>query len=126
MGGYGSGRWSYYSKKTQVEECHKLSIHTIAPYLRPGCYGWLKWTYGGRESGRINFLVTGSDAPTAVRLIYTMTNRINGKVTDFDYPVTLPTTLTPWNSTRYWFRCPLLVNGWECGPACGGIVSPTR
>ena len=124
MGGSGSGRWGYHSRKIQVEECRKLSMHIIARNLRSGFYGWLKWTCGGRDDGQINYLVTGGDAPTAVRLLYTLSNRTNGEVTDYDYPVTLTTTLTPWNSTRYWFRCPLYSNGWGCNRRVAVLYLP--
>lgn len=51
--------------------------------------------------------------PDAIQLMYTNTDRQTGEK-NFDYRVRLTTTITPWGATRYWFVCPLLVNGRFC------------
>ena len=106
MGGFGSGRWGWGSKKIQVEECYKWSIFSLKPYLIPGFSGVSRWMRGEQESGKISFRVVGDEKPTAIRLIYTIGAK-SGNPEDFNYPVELTTTSLPWGGIRYWFVCPL-------------------
>ncbi|MBC8234705.1 MAG: hypothetical protein ISR58_13860 [Anaerolineales bacterium] len=107
MGGYGSGRWGWSSKKTQVEDCHKWSIFTLKPCLILGFSGRTRWTRGEREIGSISFRVLGNERPNALRLIYTKGAK-SGNPEEFDYQVNLTTTPLAWGGVRYWFLCPIV------------------
>jgi hypothetical protein len=106
MGGYNSGRWSWHLKKTQAEECAKLTIFFLKPYLQPGNWSTVRWSRGGQETGSISYRVLGDDHPTGLRLIYTIGAK-SGHPEDFNYLVSLTTTPLPWGGVRYWFECPL-------------------
>jgi hypothetical protein len=106
MGGYGSGRWGYFSGKTKVEDCYRWHITGIKDILIPGHWGATRWMIGERESGSISYRVLGDEKPTALRLSYTIGAR-SGNPQDFNYRVNLTTTLLPWGGVRYWFVCPL-------------------
>jgi hypothetical protein len=106
MGGYGSGRFGWGSKKTQVENCHQWSIFSLKPYLTPGFSGRTRWTSGEREIGSISFRVLGDERPTSLRLNYTIGSKSDNPE-DMDYRVNLTTTPLSWGGVRYWFLCPL-------------------
>ena len=124
MGGSGSGwrRWS----KTTVEDCLILSAAKLMRdgMLRPGLCGWhsLTWTntVTGEKLSSIGFDVNlGTDSGTA-RLHYTRTSA--GEA--MDYHVNLATTPLPWGGLRWWFICPLTVNGRSCGRRVGKLYLP--
>ncbi|MBN1304960.1 MAG: hypothetical protein JXA13_11040 [Anaerolineales bacterium] len=106
MGGYGSGRWGWHTKKTQVEECLKWRISGLKGFLVPGSSGVTRWVRGEQVTDRIGFRVLGDDFPTALQVSYTIgPNSENPQ--EFDYRVNLTTTTLAWGSFRYWFMCPL-------------------
>lgn len=114
MGGYGSTRWGWHSKKTQVEECHKLTIYAIKPYLHPGWGGTFRWKRGEQDAGNISYRVQGSDSPHEIRLIYTIGAQTANPVS-YDYPVQLVTSRLSWGKERYWFICPVAGCGRRVG-----------
>lgn len=106
MGGYGSGRWVYFSGKTRVEDCYKWRIVGLKDCLTPGFWGTTRWTIGEQESGSISFRVLGDEQPEALQLSYTIgAKSMNPQ--GFNYRVDLTTTPLPWGGIRYWFVCPL-------------------
>jgi hypothetical protein len=124
MGGSGSG-WRG-SSKTTVEDCLILSAAKLMRdrMLRPGLCSWssLTWTntVTGEKLSSIGFDVNlGSDSGTA-RLHYTRTSA--GEA--MDYHVNLTTTPLPWGGLRWWFTCPLTVNGRHCGRRVGKLYLP--
>ena len=119
MGGYGSGRWGGCSKKIQVEECRKLTIHFFKPYLIPGYSGQVIWSRNGVENGKIGYSVIRGSQPTTLRFHYTK-NPGTKYAIEIDYPVRLTTTTLPWGGSRYWFICPL--DG--CGRRVGCLYLP--
>lgn len=68
MSGYSSGRWSCHTIKTLVEEFRAAHLHTIVHSLQSGFYGWFKWTWGGKDDEQMNYHITGSESPIAVRM----------------------------------------------------------
>lgn len=124
MGGSGSTRWNWHYKKTMVEDCLKLTIYSLKPYLYAYRWGNVTWTWGGRQTSVISFLITGQDFPESIRLIYTHTDIRSGEKTDLDYSIPLTWTLTPWRARRYWFTCPLC-HDWETlGRRVGALYLP--
>lgn len=121
MGGYGSTRWNWHNKRLTVEDCYKMSISNLKPYLHPNYYGQSTWTSGsGWQTGALGWQTSG-DPLKSIRLIYTITDWASGEKVDCDYPVPLTWTLTPWGARRYWFSCP------GCGRRSGALyLAPGR
>ncbi len=116
------GRY-YWSKKTTVEDSTKLSISKLKEFgLLGGCCSTgLTWTR--KLSGHTNsvgIVVDVLDEPY-VKLNYTITDRNSGEKTDYDYKVQLTTTPCRYGGVRYWFICPLSINGVYCGRRVGTL-----
>ena len=124
MGGFGSSRWGWYRKKTQVEECLRLHIKTIKEDLKPGYLGFVFWSRGERVTDSISYRMVGEDTPIAVRLNYTQTNRSSDEKNDLDYAILLTTTPLAWGGVRYWFVCPLVVDNLPCRRRVGCLYLP--
>lgn len=124
MGGSGSTRWAWHSKKVTVEECMRFSIFSLKSYLRPGYVGTMRWLRGEQVTGSINYRVRGGDSPEKIQLTYTITERLTGELINYDYPVQLQTTPLPWGGVRYWFTCPLVLDGCPCRRRVGVLYLP--
>lgn len=106
MGGYGSTRWGSVRTKYAAEDCRKLSIFFLRPYLQPGNSNTLTWSRGGEKIGSISYWVWGEGyKPERIKLIYTRTPN-GGKPVDYDYFVNLATSEVYRGGRRYWFICP--------------------
>jgi hypothetical protein len=121
MGGYGSTRWDWHSKKTTVEECRQLDTTDLLRegVLREGIHwvgGW-SWRNAitGEKTSSIGLETDTTDAARPrVRLCYTFkSGRNEGR--ELDYRIPLQTTRPHFGGVRWWFTCPLSVNGRYCG-----------
>lgn len=106
MGGWNSGRWGRQTKKTTAEECFKLTIFFLKPYLQQGNFNSIRWSRGGQETGSISDQILGDNHPSVLRFIYTIGAK-SAHPENFNYPVRLVTTPLPWGGERFWFECPL-------------------
>jgi hypothetical protein len=106
VGGYGSTRWGWYSKRLAVEDCRRLPFRMFKKNLLVGWSGQITWSRNGEVISTIGYQVKGSDCPSNILLIYTIT-RADGEKIDCKYPIDLTTTPLPWGGLRYWFVCPI-------------------
>ena len=123
MGGYGSGRWEWHSKKTTVEECTALDAGKLARdgMLIPGKAGVLRWHYvnSGEPAGSVNYYVT---AGPVLHLSYILTTGYERSKHEVDMPIWVESVqLLPRGGPRWFFICPLIVNGRVCGRRAGKL-----
>lgn len=118
------GRYSY-STKQEADNLNSVDISWLKKYgyLDGWKTGGIKWTRGwsGNESSigiEGNIMI---DKPY-VRFFYTITKN-NGEKKEMDYKVNLITTPCNFGGERYWFVCPLSVNGVYCGRRVGSLYS---
>jgi len=114
------GRY-YFDAKTTVEQATQLNIFKLKDFglLRGYAATTLTWTrrLSGKKSS-IGILVDIEDLYTKVN--YAITDR-NGNKTDYDYKISLTTMPCNFGGVRYWFICPLSVNGVYCGRRTGAL-----
>jgi hypothetical protein len=129
MGGSGSGNWYRWSKKEIVEDCHVLDVFSMA---REGVLaadnwrsGWWSWrnTRTGKEVASVGYEVNTRDRWPWLRLHYTVSPRSSEKQ-KYDYTIRLQTTPCNYGGRRWWFTCPLTVNGRSCGRRVGKLYLP--
>ncbi len=112
------GRWSS-SSKTEADCLKKIEMHWLKEqgFLDGWKSNTIKWTNnfgGGEESIGIEVDTGGM----YVRLHYSQTD-YDGEKKDFDYKIPLTTTRCNYGGVRYWFICPLIVDGTHCGRRVG-------
>jgi hypothetical protein len=115
MGGFGSGRWGWHSKKTTVEDCKTLDLHQLA---REGSFvAWrtasLRWLRGEQETGSIGYTVRPRGDGLLLVLSYRW-NQAGGEWQSIELPIPLETTRPRLGGLRWWGRCPLAVSGVAC------------
>lgn len=115
MGGYGSTRWAWHSKADTVEDCRVLDA---AELTRKGLLPRgaslstiLSWTdtRTGKVVSSLGLAVSTEGLVPEVRLDYS----IRGE--PLTSTVRLLETRPNYGGFRWWFRCPLVVNGRTCG-----------
>jgi hypothetical protein len=133
MGGPGSGA-SYYhwwrpAKKDTVEDCLSLDANRWMRegILKPGVWqaGRWRWEYRDGPGLPIDYAVDTQDmAFPTVRLAYSWAWRSSPQAESADYRVGLTTTRPRFGGLRWWFVCPLVVNGVACGRRVGKLYLP--
>jgi hypothetical protein len=134
MGGRGSGNhyhWWRESKKTVVEDCLALdaSRWMREGILRAGVVlrGTWRWTYQSGSSFTVHYEVDTLDlSHPFVRLWYSWVWTASQQQESADYRVRLVTTRPRFGGLRWWFICPLVVNGRGCGRRVGKLYLPGR
>jgi hypothetical protein len=123
MGGPGSGAHYYHwwrsSKKTVVEDCLSLDA---TRWMREGILranalatGTWRWTYANGKGFSVNYAVDTRDpADPFVRLSYSWVWPSSPEPQSSDYRVRLTTTRPRFGGLRWWFVCPLIVQGQPC------------
>lgn len=110
MGGSGSGRRWGQSKKTTVEECPTINAQDFADIIRggPGSYQSIHW-----RRTFVGFHVENEE-PTGLplRLNYRLGEGEKAQV--LDYRVHLVKAVPHFGGVRWYFLCPLVVNGRPC------------
>lgn len=115
------GRWSYSDRWT-VEECKSITTKFLNDhdYFDGGIrWGGMSWSRGGKTTGSIGFVVSTVEGDEYIRFQYTQTDRHTGEKTDLDYKARLTWTPCYFGGRRWWFICPLVVNGRACNRRVG-------
>ena len=132
MGGRGSGNhfhWQTRDKKTVVTDCLSLDANrwTREGILKEGQvqFGSWRWAYARGGGFTVHYEAHTADPARAyVRLSYAFVWTATGKEESHDYPVALTATRPKFGGVRWWFVCPLTVNGKACGRRVGKLYLP--
>jgi hypothetical protein len=106
-------------KKTTVDEARPFDILVLQRKglfkEEPGVISISRWYRGDIERGSIcSKLEVEGKIPSAIRLIYAITNKETTEVKRYNYLVDLDSTPCYFGGVRWWFICPLIVNGAAC------------
>ena len=134
MGGFGSGsqhHWWRPGKKTTVEECLTLDVNRWRREgrLRAGVrlLGSWRWTYRDGSDFTVHYDVdTRVSDKLAVHLWYSWVWTATQEPESADYHVRLTTTVPRFGGVRWWFICPLAIDGRPCGRRVGKLHLPPR
>jgi hypothetical protein len=117
------GRWTYSSRWT-VEDCKAITTkflnkHGYFDYSFHN--GGISWSRNGEKTGSIAFAVSMAEGNEHICFQYTYTNNDTGEKTELDYKVRLVWTPCYFGGRRWWFICPLIVNGYVCNRRVGSL-----
>ncbi len=118
MGAPGSGNWyPLGGKKTTSEDCLALGIGEFRGHIFPTSAGTVTWTRAGTVTASIGFAVNWDTGPT-------LTLHYRRAEADIRIPIRLQATYPALGGRRWWFTCPLSVNGRECNRRAGKLFLP--
>ena len=113
------GRWS---TRLTTEQCKSISTFFLRRhgYFTGGVRsGGVSWSRGGETTGSIGFNVSMMRrGEEYIRFRYSRTD-FEGNRATLDYKVELTPTACHFGGVRWWFICPLVVNGRSCGRRVG-------
>lgn len=115
------GRWSWSDRWT-VEESKSITTKFLNQhhYFDGGIrWGSLTWSRNGQETGNISLQVSTVEWDEHIRFMYTQTDRQTGEKTELDYKARIVSTACHYGGKRWWFICPLVVNGIPCNHRVG-------
>jgi hypothetical protein len=81
--------------------------------------GVCNWSRNGEQTGTIGFMVSTLEGDEYVNFQYTNTDRNTDEKTELDYKVKIVSTPCNYGGRRWWFICPLAVNGYICNRRVG-------
>lgn len=117
----GKGRWIRPHTKTTVEETLKLPISQLRKCFARESSGTFTWTWMANGPCSINYFVRLNAGTPWVILDYRC--RETEKVC---VPVRVQSTPTQYGGRRWWFTCPLSLNGVACNRRVGTLYLPAR
>jgi hypothetical protein len=127
MGGNGSTRWNYHSRKYLVEDSLILDTNRLMHegVLQEGVHkfgGWGWWdAITGERASSLDYEVnTTNPAFLWIRLSYTFTQTRE----TMNYLIRLTTTRPNFGGLRWWFICPINITNRVCNLRIGKIYLP--
>ena len=111
-----------YSDRWIVEECKSISTKFLNThhYFDGGIrWGWMTWSCNGEQTGSIVFGISTLEGNEYIRFKYTHTDSKTGEKSDLDYKARIVSTHCHYGGQRWWFICPLAVNGRLCSRRVG-------
>lgn len=123
------GRYSW-SDRRLVEDCRSISIFWLNQngLLRDSYNGGIRWLNEyGKETSSIGIEVHADNdrmSTAFIRLRYNYLAPYSDSDEQIDYQIQLTTTKCYFGGVRYWFVCPLSVNGVACNRRIGTLYKP--
>jgi hypothetical protein len=118
------------SRKSRVDEARSIDILDLqrkGVFTNKEAWSWTtSWSRNEKVAASVSYSVEFSgDRPTGLQLMYTITDNKTGEKRDYEY--TIPVAATPCNygGERWWYICPLIVNGKNCQRRCRIIYMPS-
>lgn len=117
------GRY-YFDKKTTKDECKTVDMPWLNKhgYLNGWKAGGIKWSNRWGEESTIGITVDTEVEEPYAKFNYTFTHREPPE--KYDYKVRLTTTPCNFGGVRYWFICPLVIDGKACSQRVGTLFLP--
>ena len=120
MGGLGSGAWyRWHGRKSTVEESLPLAIGEFRGRIHPYSSGTFNWTWSTGKRSSIGYYVAWTNDGPRLTLHYVWNDAEN-----IEIPVHLQSTPVYFGGERWWFTCPLIVNGAACRRRVGKLYLP--
>jgi len=125
-----SGGRGVSDRKTRVDEARSIDILDLqhnGVFSKGLGWSWTSsWSRNGEKIASISYrVVAGDNGPTGLRFLYTITDKDTDEKKDYNYIIPVTPTPCHYGGERWWFVCPLVVNGHACRQRCRIIYIPT-
>ncbi len=122
MGGFGSGRMAWPTKKKVVEQCLILDIFTIAQGIQiaPGSTGTMSWSYDWEVTrDEVRFKLESRSPDLVIVLKYALRD-----LKSIESVIRLQQTRPQLGGRRWWLTCPLITQQGPCDRRVAKLYLP--
>jgi len=117
------------NKKTRVDEARPIDILDLqrkGVFVNGPTWNWtVSWSRNDQVVASISYRVeSGDNGQISLRFMYTITDGKTGNKKDFNYSIPVVSTSCNYGGVRWWFVCPLVVNGQACTRRCRIVYMP--
>ena len=117
------GNRGVWSRKTRVDEARSIDILDLQREKVLSKGAGLIWTASWLRNDEMVASISyraevGEDGPSGLRFMYTITNNDTGEKKNYNYIIPVVSTPCNYGGKRWWYICPLIVNGLACRRRC--------
>jgi hypothetical protein len=122
----GRGVWNRKMRVDEVRSIDVLELQHKGVFSKGWSWSWTtSWSRNGEVVGSVAYrLESGVNGPVGLRFMYTITSNETGEKKNYNYIIPVVTTLCNYGGKRWWFICPLVVNGRSCRRRCRMVYLP--
>ena len=122
----GRGVWNRKNRVDEVRSIDILDLQRKEVFSKGSTWSWTSsWSRNGEVVASISYRVeSGGNGPTGLRFMYTITDNETGEKKDYNYIIPVVSTPCNYGGKRWWFICPLVVNGRACQRRCRIVYMP--
>ena len=122
----GRGAWSRKTRVCEVKSIDILDLQRKGVFNKGSAWNWTSsWSRNGKVVASISYQVeSGDNGPRGLRFIYTITESGTAGKKDYNYIIPVTSTRCNYGGKRWWFICPLVVNGRACQRRCRIVYLP--
>jgi hypothetical protein len=122
----GRGVWS---RKTRVDEVRSIDILDLQRkevFSKDSSWSWTStWSRSGEVIASVSYRVeAGKNGPSGLRFMYAITDTDTGEKKDYNYVIPVDATPCNYGGKRWWYVCPLVMNGRSCRRRCRIVYMP--
>jgi hypothetical protein len=122
----GRGVWRRKKRVEEVRAIDMLDLQREGVFKNRAGVNWTSsWSTNGAVVASVSYRVeVDGGKPRGLRFMYSITNNNSGKKQDYSYVVEVTSTPCNYGGERWWFICPLIVDGRACRRRCRIIYLP--
>jgi len=109
--------------KTEADNLLSIDVYWLNKYGYFAGFksGGIQWSNGFSKDKSSIGIVCSVDDSAYIKLKYTQTDNFSGEKQSFDYKVSLVSTNCNYGGKRWWFICPLTIDGVACRRRVGKL-----
>lgn len=126
MSAGGRGVWNRKNRVDEVRSIDILDLQRKEVFSKGAAWSWTSsWSRKGEVIASISYRVeSGENGPSGLRFMYAITDNETGKKKDYNYIIPVVSTRCNYGGERWWFICPLIVDGRSCRRRCRIVYMP--
>lgn len=122
----GRGVWNRKNRVDEVRSIDILDLQREKVFSRGQGSIWTSsWSRNGEVVASISYRVEAvENGPSGLRFMYAITDNDTGEKKDYNYVIPVVATPCNYGGERWWYTCPLVVNGRSCSRRCRIVYMP--
>lgn len=122
----GRGVWNRKKRVDEVRSIDILDLQRNKVFSRGSNMRWTaSWSWNGKVVASVSYQLEGSiGEPSGLRFTYSITDNNPDRMKAYNYIIPVVSTRCNFGGKRWWYICPLIVNGDSCLRRCRILYLP--